>query len=126
SQPIRMLHNKFGVVVGMTHVLLPFCVLAMYGVMSGINRRLVRAARVLGATPFQAFWKVYFPLSVPGISAGGVLVFIMALGYFITPQLLGGRQQTVVGTVIFQHMLTLLNWPTASMLGIALLVITLA
>jgi putative spermidine/putrescine transport system permease protein len=82
----QMINNQFGVVVAMTHILLPFMILPLYSVMKTISPTYVRAARSLGATSWTSFWRVYFPQSVPGIGAGAILVFILAVGYFITPR----------------------------------------
>ena len=83
-------HDRFGVLVAMTHILLPFMILPIYSVMKNIPPSYERAARSLGATPWTAFWRVYFPQSLAGIGAGGLLVFILALGYYITPALVAG------------------------------------
>ena len=85
-----MINNQFGTIVAMTHILLPFMILPMYSVMSTIPPSYVRAAKSLGATNWTAFWRVYFPQSVPGIGAGSILVFILSIGYYITPEIVGG------------------------------------
>jgi putative spermidine/putrescine transport system permease protein len=90
DERIQLIFNRFGVVIAMTHILLPFMILPIYSVMKTIPPSYERAARSLGATPWTAFWKVYFPQSLSGIGAGGLLVFILALGYYITPALVGG------------------------------------
>ena len=98
--PVRLIFNFTGVMIGMVHALMPLCILTMLSVMENIDRNLVSAASTLGARGGQAFWRVYFPLSVPGIAAGGMLVFITALGFFITPALLGGARDTMIGQVM--------------------------
>lgn len=125
-QPLHMMYNNFGVVVGMGQILLPYAILAMYGVMAGISHRLMQTAEVLGASPAKAFLRVYLPLSLPGLSAGCLLVFIMALGYFVTPALMGGRHQTMIGVLIQEQVFQLTAWNTAAILSIILLVMTAA
>ncbi|MCM8746763.1 ABC transporter permease [Thermomicrobium sp. CFH 73360] len=125
DEPLRMMYNRIGVLVGMTHVLLPFMVLPAYAVMRGIDRNLLRAAYNLGASPFQAFLRVFLPLSLPGVAAGSLLVFILALGFFITPALMGGRTDMMIAQLIETQIRTQLNFPFAAALAAVLLVITL-
>lgn len=121
SEPLQMTFNRFGVVVAMTHILLPFMILPLVSVMRGISPAYVRAARSLGATPATAFWRVYLPQSLPGISAGVLLVFILALGYYITPALLGGASDQMMSFFIADNLSRSLNWGLASALGALLL-----
>ena len=121
SQPLEMTFNRFGVVIAMTHILLPFMILPLVSVMRGISPAYVRAARSLGATPATAFWRVYLPQSLPGISAGVLLVFILALGYYITPALLGGAGDQMMSFFIADNLSRSLNWGLASALGALLL-----
>ncbi len=114
---IQLIFNRFGVIVAMTHILLPFMILPIYSVMKTTSPVYMRAAQSLGATPFTAFWRVYFPQSVPGIGAGGLLVFILALGYYITPALVGGPTDQMVSYLIADHTNRSLNWGLASALG---------
>jgi putative spermidine/putrescine transport system permease protein len=123
---LAMIHNATGTVVAMVHILLPFMVLPLYSVMKNIPPSHVRAARSLGATPFTAFMRVYLPNTVPGIGAGGILVFIIAIGYYITPALVGGVSGTLIGNLIAYHMSTSLNWGLAAALGSVLLALVLA
>jgi len=116
-----MTFNRFGVVIAMTHILLPFMILPLVSVMRGIPPAYVRAARSLGAGPATAFWRVYLPQSLPGISAGVLLVFILALGYYITPALLGGAGDQMMSFFIADHLSRSLNWGLASALGALLL-----
>ena len=116
-----MINNQFGTIVAMTHILLPFMILPLYSVMKTIPPSYVRAAKSLGATNTTAFWRVYFPLSVPGIGAGCILVFILAIGYYITPELVGGRTGTFISNRIAYHISTSLNWGLAAALGTILL-----
>jgi ABC-type spermidine/putrescine transport system permease subunit I len=125
DHPLKLLHNKFGVVVGMTHIFIPYIAFPIYSVMMGMDLNLEKAAQNLGATRWQTFWRVSFPLSLPGIGAGALLVFIMALGFFITPALLGGRKEQMISNLIQIQVVDLLNWPFASAMSAILLVVTL-
>ena len=125
NEPLRLLHSKFSVIVGMTHIFIPYIAFPIYSVMMGTDLNLEKAAQNLGATRWQTFWKVTFPLSLPGIGAGGLLVFIMALGFFITPALLGGRKEQMLSNLIQIQVVDLLNWPFASAMSIILLIVTL-
>jgi putative spermidine/putrescine transport system permease protein len=121
SEPLPLVHNRFGVVVAMTHILLPFMVLPMYSVMRQIPVAYVRAARSLGASPFTAFIRVYLPQCIPGLGAGALLVFILALGYYITPALLGGSTDQMISYFVADNMGRSLNWGLASALAAILL-----
>ncbi|MHA6326281.1 ABC transporter permease [Roseivivax sp. CAU 1753] len=120
-----MINNQFGTIVAMTHILLPFMILPMYSVMSTIPPTYVRAAKSLGATNWTAFWRVYFPQSVPGIGAGSILVFILSIGYYITPEIVGGTTGTFISNRIAYHISSSLNWGLAAALGTILLVVVL-
>jgi putative spermidine/putrescine transport system permease protein len=126
SAPLELMFNRFGVVIAMTHILLPFMILPLYSVMKMVSPSYVRAARSLGASPWTAFWKVYFPQSLPGVSAGGLLVFILAIGYYITPALLGGAGDQMISYFIADNLSRSLNWGLASALGGILLAGVLA
>ena len=119
---IQLIYNMFGTVVAMTHILLPFMVLPLYSVMKTIPPNYLRAAKSMGATPARAWTDVYLPLTVPGLGAGSVLVFILCIGYYITPALVGGRTGQLVSSSIAYHMQTSLNWGLAAALGTILLV----
>jgi ABC-type spermidine/putrescine transport system permease subunit I len=125
DEPVRMMYNRIGVLVGMVHVLLPFMVLPTFAVMRGIDRDLIRAAQNLGATPLQAFLRIFLPLSLPGVAAGSLLVFILALGFFITPALMGGRTDIMIAQLMEDQIRTQLNFPFAAALGTVLLAVTL-
>ena len=125
SRP-EMMFNKTGTYVAMTQILLPFMVLPLYSVMKTIYPSLMRAGKSLGGTPFVAFWKVYFPLTIPGIGAGCLLVFILAIGYYITPALVGGASGTLISNQIAFHMKSTLDWSFASAMGLMLLAGVLA
>ncbi|MBD3679134.1 MAG: ABC transporter permease [Rhodobacteraceae bacterium] len=120
-----MINNQFGTIVAMTHILLPFMILPLYSVMKTIPPSYVRAAKSLGATDWTAFWRVYFPQSVPGIGAGCILVFILAIGYYITPELVGGTTGTFISNRIAYHISSSLNWGLAAALGTILLAVVL-
>jgi len=123
---IQLIYNQAGTLIAMTHILLPFTVLPLYAVMRGIPPSLTRAALSLGATPAMAFVRVYLPLTLPGIGAGGILVFILAIGYYITPALVGGRTGQLISNLIAFHMQESLNWGLAAALGTILLAGVLA
>lgn len=116
-----MINNQFGTIVAMTHILLPFMILPMFAVMKTIPPSYVRAGRSLGATPWTAFRRIYFPLSMPGIGAGSILVFILAIGYYITPELVGGTKGTFISNRIAYHISSSLNWGLGAALGTILL-----
>ena len=120
-----MINNATGTVIAMTHILLPFMILPLYSVMKTIPPTYLRAAKSLGATDWTAFWRVYFPQSVPGIGAGSILVFILAIGYYITPALVGGTSGIFISNRIAYHISTSLNWGLAAALGAILLVLVM-
>ena len=120
-----LINNQLGTVIAMTHILLPFMILPLYSVMKGIPPAYLRAAKSLGADDWTAFWRVYFPQSVPGIGAGSILCFILAIGYYITPELVGGTRGVFISNRIAYHISTSLNWGLAAALGTILLAIVL-
>jgi putative spermidine/putrescine transport system permease protein len=124
-EPLRLLYNQAGVIVGMTYVLLPFMILTLASVMRGIDPALVRAAHSLGASRWQAFRRVFLPLSAPGIAGGTLLVFILSLGFFITPALVGGPSDVMIAMLIEREVEFTLNWSLASTLAVILLGLTL-
>lgn len=121
SQRLQMIYNQTGTIIAMTHILLPFMILPLYSVMRTINPSYVRAARSLGATSWTAFRRVYFPQTLPGLGAGALLVFILAVGYYITPALVGGSSGMLISNMIAQHMTDTLNWSMAAALAALLL-----
>lgn len=123
--PLELIYNRIGVVVAMTHILLPFMILPIYSVMKSIPPVYVRAASSLGATPFSAFFRVYLPMSMPGVSAGALLVFILALGYYITPALVGGPRDQMISYFIAYYASQVTNWGMAAALSIILLIAVL-
>ncbi len=118
---LQLINNQFGTIVAMTHILLPFMILPLYSVMRTIPLVYVRAAKSLGATDWTAFWRVYFPQSIPGIGAGVVLVFILSIGYYITPEIVGGTNGTFISNRIAYHISSSLNWGLGAALGTLLL-----
>ncbi len=124
DKPLELMRNFIGVQIGMVHVLLPFMILPLLSNLRSIDPVYMRAAGVLGANPMRAFLHVYLPLSMPGISAGVMLVFINALGFFITPALLGSERQMMIAMLIEQQVSVTVNWPLASALSTMLLLVT--
>ena len=125
AHPVELIHNRIGVLIAMTHILLPFMVLPIFSVMKSIPPNYMRAAASLGAPPLSAFLRVYLPLSLPGVSAGGLLVFILALGYYITPALVGGAQDQMLSYFIAYFASQVTNWGMAAALSATLLVLVL-
>src|SRR3989442_10369279 len=125
DKPLALLYNQGGVLIGMTYVLLPYMVLTVYSVMLGIDPGLIRAAHSLGASRLQAFRRVFLPLSLPGIAGGTLLVFILSLGFFITPALMGGPTDVMIAMLIEREVEITLNWSFASALAVILLALTL-
>lgn len=126
SEPIQLVFNRTGVLIGMVHVMLPFMILPLYSVMKGIDPQHMRAARSLGADGLRAFRKVYFPQTLPGVTAGGLLVFIIAIGFYVTPALLGGAADQMVSSFIAIYTNEIFNWGQASALAVILLVVVAA
>lgn len=123
--PLPLLYNRFSVTVGMAYVLLPYMVLTLYAAMKGIDPGLVRAAKGMGASGPVAFRRVFLPLSAPGLVAGCLMVFILAIGFFITPALMGGPGDAMIGVLIEREVEIALNWPAAAVMSLALLAVTL-
>ncbi|MBM1690320.1 ABC transporter permease [Sulfitobacter geojensis] len=122
---LELINNQTGTIIAMTHILLPFMILPLYSVMKTIPPSYLRAAKSLGATDWTAFWRVYFPQSVPGIGAGCILVFILSIGYYITPELVGGTKGVFISNRIAYHISSSLNWGLAAALGTILLTIVM-
>lgn len=125
ESPLRLVRNFTGIMIGMTHVLLPFMVLPIYSVMQGIDGDLVRAAENLGASPQRAFREIFLPLSLPGVYAGVLLVFVVALGYYITPALLGSPRDMVMGQQVVRQIQDVRDWGMGSTLATILLLVTM-
>lgn len=125
DQPLDMLYKEFSTVIAMTHILLPFMVLPLYAVMRGIDSSYMRAAMSMGSRPLGAWYKIYLPMSLPGLSAGALLVFIISVGYYITPALVGGTDGQMISNIIAFHMQVSNNWELAAALGSILLILIL-
>ncbi|QTF09226.1 ABC transporter permease [Brenneria izadpanahii] len=125
TEPLKLMYTETGVLIGMTYILLPYMILALYSVMRGIDLSLLNVAESLGASRSRAFWRIIVPLSLPGVAAGGLLVFILSLGFFITPALMGGPQQTMISMVIESQIEIYFDWGFGSALSTVLLVCTL-
>ena len=123
---LELINNVTGTVIAMTHILLPFMILPLYSVMKTIPPTYMRAAKSMGANDFMAFRRVYFPQSIPGIGAGSILVFILAIGYYITPEIVGGTKGVFISNRIAYHISSSLNWGLGAALGAILLVVVLA
>lgn len=124
--PLEMLYTQFSTVIAMTHILLPFMILPLYSVMRGIDPSFMRAAMSMGSPPIAAFLRIYLPMSLPGLSAGALLVFIISVGYYITPALVGGTDGQMISNIIAFHMQQSNNWELAAALGSLLLFLILA
>jgi putative spermidine/putrescine transport system permease protein len=125
NEPIELLYNEFSTILAMTHILLPFMVLPLYAVMRGIDNSFMRAAISMGSNPIGAWYKIYLPMSLPGLSAGALLVFIISVGYYITPALVGGTDGQMISNIIAFHMQVSNNWELAAALGSLLLILIL-
>ncbi|HUS53300.1 MAG TPA: ABC transporter permease [Thermohalobaculum sp.] len=125
DEPIKIVHNMTGTLIGMVHIMLPFLVLPLYGSMKAIDRDYLRAASNLGASPVRNFWTVFFPLSAPGLFAGSLIVFVLCLGFYVTPAVLGGGKVILVSMKIASNIELFVNWGAASALGVVLLVLTM-
>jgi len=123
DEPISMMFNEFSVMVGLIHVFLPYMILNIYVSLEGIDENLEPAARTLGATPWQAFREVTLPLSLPGLAAGSLLVFVLTGGSYVTPLILGGPSDFLFGNLIYDAVVTELNWPMGATLSFTLLVL---
>jgi putative spermidine/putrescine transport system permease protein len=125
SAPLPLLYNKTSIVIGMTYVLLPYMVLTLFAAMRSIDSNLLRAARGMGASGVMTFWRVYLPLSLHGVVSGALIVFILSIGFFITPALMGGPSDVMVAMLIERSVEITLDWPAAAVMSLFLLVVTL-
>jgi spermidine/putrescine transport system permease protein len=123
NEPLSMMYNEFAVIVGFIHVFLPYMILNVYVSLEGIDSNLEPAARTLGCTPWQAFREVTLPLSLPGLAAGSLLVFVLTAGSYVTPLILGGPNDFLYGNLIYDAIISELNWPMGATLSFALLVL---
>lgn len=126
DSPIPFVRNEAGVLIGMVHYMIPYAVLPILAAMQGIDRRVLQASRNLGASPGQTFRRIYLPLTLPGIFAGALLVFILSLGFYVTPAIMGGGKVLMVAEYISVQVLVTLQWGTAAMLAVLMLVAVLA
>ncbi|MAT88588.1 MAG: ABC transporter permease [Aestuariivita sp.] len=124
SEPIKFVHNTTGTLIGMVHIMLPFLILPLYANMRSIDKDCLKAASNLGATPARAFWTVFFPLSLPGLLAGLLIVFVLCLGFYVTPAILGGGRVIMAAMKISSNIELYFSWGAASALGVVLLVVT--
>jgi putative spermidine/putrescine transport system permease protein/spermidine/putrescine transport system permease protein len=124
--PLKLAHNLNGTLIGMVHIMLPFLILPLYAAMRRIDPHALQAAANLGATPVQAFWQIFVPLSLPGVVAGSLIVFVLCLGFYVTPAVLGGGKVILVSMQITAILEDQFNWGAASALGVVLLVLTFA
>lgn len=125
DRPLRLVHNFTGTSIGMVHIMLPFMVLPLYAAMKSIDESYMRAAANLGATPVQAFWQIFVPMTLPGLLAGTIVVFVLCLGFYVTPALLGGGRVMMWAMQIERSMAVYADWGAASALGVVLLLMTL-
>jgi putative spermidine/putrescine transport system permease protein len=123
--PLPLLYNKLGILIGMSYVLLPYMILTLYAAMRAIDPSLVKAAHGLGASRLYAFWRVYLPLSLHGIISGSLIVFILAIGFFITPALMGGQSDVMIAMLIERAVEITLDWSSAALMSLLLLAVTL-
>ena len=126
SEPIKFVHNTSGTLIGMVHIMLPFLILPLYANMKAIDKDCLKAASSLGATPTRAFWTVFFPLSIPGLLAGLLIVFVLCLGFYVTPAVLGGGKVIMAAMKISSNIELYFSWGAASALGVVLLTVTMA
>jgi ABC-type spermidine/putrescine transport system permease subunit I len=124
NEPIKFVHNTTGTLIGMVHIMLPFLILPLYANMRTIDRDTLKAASSLGATPTRAFWTVFFPMSLPGLLAGLLIVFVLCLGFYVTPAILGGGKVIMAAMKISSNIELYFSWGAASALGVVLLIIT--
>ncbi|TCK84109.1 ABC transporter permease [Paraburkholderia sp. BL9I2N2] len=125
-EPLPLVNNLIGVTIGMTYIMLPFLVMPLHATLRSIDPSTLRAAAVCGASRWQAFWRILVPLAMPGIASGALMVFVMALGYFVTPALLGGAQYMMLAELVAQLVQELLNWGLAGAAAFVLLAVTLS
>jgi len=124
--PLPLMYNRLGVLVGMSYVLLPYMVLTLYAAMRAIDPSLLRASAGLGASGFYTFCRVYFPLSLHGVLSGGLIVYILSIGFFITPALMGGQHDVMIAMLIDRSLEVAVDWPSAALMSLTLLMVTLA
>ena len=124
--PARMVRNELGVLIGMVHVMIPYAAFPIYSAMKGLDPRVMQAARSLGARPWPVFWRVFFPLTLPGVGTAMILVFIISIGFYVTPIVLGGGTVVMIAEYISVQITETVRWGLGSMLATVLLVVVLA
>jgi putative spermidine/putrescine transport system permease protein len=124
-EPLPLMYNRLGVLIGMSYVLLPYMVLTLFAAMRSIDASLLRAAEGLGASGFYTFRRVYFPLSLHGVISGALIVYILSIGYFITPALMGGQHDIMIAMLIDRELEVAVDWPSAALMSLSLLLVTL-
>ena len=125
NEPLSLMYNRLGMLIGMSYVLLPYMVLTLYAAMRAIDASLLRAASGLGASGFYTFRRVYFPLSLHGVLSGALIVYILSIGFFITPALMGGQHDIMIAMLIDRALEVAVDWPAAALMSLTLLVVTL-
>ncbi len=125
QEPLQLMYNRTGVIIGMTYVLLPYMVLTLFAAMKAVDARLLQAAEGMGASPATVFFRVFMPLTMHGVIAGVLITFILAIGFFITPALMGGTGDIMIAMLIEREVELTYNWPTAALMTIVLLTVTL-
>lgn len=125
NEPVEFLYHTSGAIIGMTQIMLPYLIIPVYIALRGVDKDYLKAAAGLGASPIVAFWRIYFPLSLPGFAAGALLVFILSLGFYVVPALMGGGKVTMIAMRIERSVMVYPNWGAASALAVVLLVVTL-
>ena len=125
SEPLPLMHNQTGTLIGMVHIMLPFLILPLYANMRAIDTDYLKAAASMGASQLRAFWTIFFPLSLPGLLAGSLIVFVICLGFYVTPAVLGGGKVIMVSMKIQSNIELFFSWGAASALGVVLLVLTI-
>jgi ABC-type spermidine/putrescine transport system permease subunit I len=125
AEPLKILYTTKAVVLAMVQILVPLMILPLYATMKGIDRNLLKASNILGANPLRTFWRIFLPLSTPGILAGFTLVFILSMAFFITPALVGGRKDIMIAMLIESQVTRLLNWGFAAALSLILMTMTM-
>ncbi|NML76579.1 ABC transporter permease [Rhizobium sp. S-51] len=123
GEPLSLLYTEGAVIVGLVYNYLPFVILAIYSTLSRLNPELMEASRDLGGGPIRTFWRVTLPLTMPGVAAGGVFVFVLSIGNFVTPALLGGGRFQMIGNVVYDQFLTANDWPFGAALGLVLILV---
>ncbi|MDQ0321116.1 spermidine/putrescine transport system permease protein [Pararhizobium capsulatum DSM 1112] len=126
GEPLSLLYTETAVIIGLVYNYLPFVILAIYSTLSRLNPELMEASRDLGAGAIRTFWRVTLPLTLPGVAAGGVFVFVLSIGNFVTPALLGGGRFQMIGNLVYDQFLTANDWPFGAALGMALIAIMVA